>query len=178
MNLTSYTRGIAAAAALSLLASAASAVTVTDFDPNALNAGDSTFGNAVADATEDFGSTTLFFSANEDLEAFTSITINPFNTGQGANSIAISYAINGGSSMSVDLFPAGPIGWGQVDLDLMSGDQVMFAISGIAGASGNQVTFAVGTAGAPPILPLPAGAILLTTGLGAFAAFGRRQKKS
>jgi len=173
-----FMKTMASAAAICIASTAAHAVSVTPF-ATPLSAGDSTFGNATAVAFEDFGSTALSFTAATDLAAQVSATVNPFMTnvsGAPANSIALSYSVNGGAVVALPLttIPVGPgnIGGAGMSIVLAAGDVLSYFISGVAGQSGNQVTFAVETA------PVPVPAALLF-GLSGMAAFGAmRRKKS
>lgn len=169
-------KALTTAAAICVASTAAHAVSVMPFD-TPLSAGDNTLGNAVASPFENFGLTSLSLTAANDLTALVSITVNPFLTdvqGSPANSIGISYAINGGSmtALPITAIATPPIGFGGLTQNLLAGDVLSFFVSGTAGQSGNQVTFAVETA---PI-PVPAALLFGMSGLGAFAALRRRKK--
>lgn len=171
-------RGVALATLLSCAATTASAVVVTPFD-TPLSAGDATFGNAVTTAFEDFGMTTLSFTAATDLKADVSISINPFlvsPSGIPSNSIALSYSIDGGSAVALSITevgtPAGSVGASGAVIGLDAGEQLSFFINGAAGQSGNQVTFAVET----EVIPLLPASGFALTGLLALGALRRRKK--
>lgn len=177
--MTSTLRALAIAATFSTVASMASAVVTTPF-ATPLSAGDNTFGNAKADPGASFGLTALTFTAATPLRAAVSFTINPFLTdlsGNPANSISLAYSINGGAfnALAVTAVPVGSfgtIGAGETSILAEAGDVVSFFISGTAGQSGNQVTFAIETSEVPIA---PAGALALT-GVGALAAARRARK--
>lgn len=167
---------LAMAAALAIPGSSAFAVTTTPF-ASPLSAGDSTLGNTVASAFEDFSFTTLSFTAATDLVADTSITINPFLTdvtGSPTNSIGLSYSINGASAIALPIVNVLTIGASELrGLVMDAGDTLSYFVTGTAGRSGNQVTFAVETSPVAPI-PLPAGALLMLTALGGMAVVRRK----
>lgn len=170
-------RSTALATVIACAASAASAVSVTPFD-TPLSAGDATFGNAIATAFEDFGETVLSFTAADDLKAEVSATINPFlvsPSGVPSNTIDLSYAINGGAlaelSVAEIATPAGSIGAAGTTVSLMAGDVVSFFVSGSAGRSGNQVTFAVETS----VVPVAPAMGFALTGLLALGLVRRRK---
>ena len=172
--------GVACAAAIVLTATSAGAVTVTPFD-TPLSPGDSTNGGATAAAFEDFGMTVLSTQASDLLEADVSFTINPFRTdlsGNPANSIEIGYSINGGPVINLPILevviPTGMIGAGGVAVNLEAGDVLTFLITGIAGQSGNLVTFAIETSE----IPIPAALPLFAAGLAGFGFAARRKKRA
>jgi len=174
--MSAITKTLATAAALCIASTAAHAVTATPFD-TPLSAGDSTFGNVTASAFEDFGLTSLSLTAAEALEAMVSITVNPFMTdvtGNPANSIGLSYSINGGTATAIPVtaITTPPIGFAGLSTILGAGDVLSFFVEGTAGQSGNQVTFAVETAA----VPVPAALLFGMTGLGAFGAMRRKKK--
>lgn len=172
----------AAFAGMASVASVAAAVTVTPF-ATPLTAGDAAFGNAVAVPFEDFGMTALSFAADGPLRAMISATINPFLISPGgmpSNSIDLAFAVNGGVASPLPVTqvptpPSGSVGAAGVALDLLDGDVVSFFITGVAGMSGNQVTFAIETlpVPVPAVLPLMASALL---GLGLMSR--RRKSKN
>ncbi len=180
-----FMRKIAAAAALSIIAvSSANALTTTPYQ-SPLSGGDSSLANAIATAGESFGGTELSFTAADWLNSFTSITINPFNATGGfpANSISLSYAVNGGETTALDIIPtpspfnspnASATGSSFLEMMLNQGDTLSFFINGSAGASGNQVTFATNTAA----VPLPAAGLLYLAGVGGVVALRRKRKAS
>lgn len=178
--MTSKLRALALAAAFSGVASVASAVVIDPFD-TPLSAGDNTNGGATAAAFEDFGMTSLAFTAADPLRATVSFTINPFLTdlsGTPANSISLAYSVNGGAAVDLSIIvvpipPAGSIGSGGMAIDLAAGDTLSFIVDGVAGQSGNLVTLVVETAAVPIA---PAGALGLT-GIVALAAARRARKK-
>ena len=148
-------------ATVTMVAASAHAVVSTPF-ATPLSGGDSTFGSATAMAFEDFGMTTLSFTAADDLRAEISYTINPFLAdlqGTPANTINLAYSINGGTmfDLAIDVVNVGvgTVGAGGLFLDLMAGDVVSFFITGLAGQSGNQVTFAIETDAVPVPAALP-----------------------
>ncbi len=170
-------RSFALATVIASAASAASAVSVTPFD-TPLSAGDATFGNAVATAFEDFGMTTLSFTAADDLKAEISATINPFlvsPSGTPSNTISLGYSVNAGAISSLSITevptPAGSIGAAGTSLALMMGDTVSFFVNGSAGESGNQVTFAVETS----VVPVAPAMGFALTGLLALGLVRRRK---
>lgn len=172
--------GAAAALVMSFAASSAHAVTVSPFS-TPLNPGDNTNGLAQATAFEDFGMTTLLTTAADDLIAEVSVTINPFMTdlaGTPTNSIDIAYSINGGSAIALNIItvgtPVGTIGAAGVEFALFAGDTVSFFVTGVAGQSGNLVTFVVETM-SPSEVPLPAALPLFMAGI-AGLGYARRRK--
>lgn len=170
---------------MAITATSAAAVSVLPFG-TPLSAGDSTLGNAVATPFEDFSNTELSFTAATDLVADITITINPYlvsPSGIPSNSIALNYAINGGSLnmlpiTDVSLPSGGSVGAAGISLLLSAGDVTSFFIDGSAGQSGNQVTFAIETVGqgGPSPIPVPASGLMLITGAGVLAAARRRRK--
>lgn len=174
--MTSKLRAFALAAAFTGAATMASAVSIDAFD-TPLSAGDATQGSADAMAGESFGMTTLNFTAATPLRAAVSITVNPFLTdvsGNPGNTISIAYSIDGGLAVAIPVtaIVAPPIGAAAASIDLEAGETVSFFVTGTAGQSGNQVTFAVETSEVPLA---PAGALALT-GVAALAAARRARK--
>lgn len=181
--LPSGIRTLAAAAAIAIVGLPAYAISVTPF-ATPLSVGDSTLGNAAATADESFGATTLSFTAAEDLTANISATINPFLadlSGNPTNSITIDWSINGGFVTRLDIvtvsIPTGSIGAAGLGVGLEAGDEFQFLIGGVAGQSGNQVTFAIETT-APAPVPVPAAGLLGLSGIAALVGMRRRRKHS
>jgi len=175
--MTTLTKTLATATAICVASTAAYAVTTTPF-ATPLTAGDNTLGNATAIAFEDFGLTTLSLTADGDLKANVTATVNPFMTnasGAPANSIALAYSVNGGALTSLALaaisVPPGSIGAAGMSINLADGDTLSYFISGVAGQSGNQVTFAVETA----VVPAPAALLFGLSGMVALGALRRKK---
>lgn len=173
---------LALAGVFAAMASSASAITITPFDTglDGLNAGESTLGNAVASTFEDYNGTELGFTVEDNLAADISITVNPYllsPSGIPSNSIALSYVINGATPIDilvnqVNVPSFGAIGAAGLALSLQASDVVSFFIDGVAGGSGNQVTFIVETTAA---VPIGASGLLLLSGFGLLAATRRRK---
>lgn len=177
--MTTFWKSAALAAVTCMAAPAAYAVTVTPF-ATPLSAGDNTFGNATAVAFEDFNMTSLSFTAADMLSANISATINPFLadlSGTATNSIDLSYGINGGAIVGLPIsvvdVGVGSVGAAGTQLSLDAGDTVSIFVSGSAGRSGNQVTFAIETS--PAAIPVPAAGLMLLTALGGAAALRRKK---
>ena len=147
---------------------AAAVPAVLDAFDSPLNAGDATSAVAQAGAGEDFGNLSLFFGAAEDLIADVIVTINPYNIvgGVAANTIEISYSVDGGATTLLPITPSTGAGTSELSFGLLAAETATFFLNGEAGPTGNIVTFSVTTAAAVPVAP--AGVMLLTA-LGALA---------
>lgn len=181
--MSKYTSSLAiAVAATAISATAAFAVSTSPFS-TPLSPGDSTLGSATASAFENFGMTTLLFTAADDLLASYTAIIDPFFTdlvGAPLTSISLAYSVNGGATSAISITPltTPAVGAAGGNVLLGAGDTLSFFISGQAGQSGNTVSFGIETSDVPvPSVPvLPAG-YLAVTGLAALGATRLRKKK-
>ncbi|WP_146587983.1 VPLPA-CTERM sorting domain-containing protein [Puniceibacterium confluentis] len=177
-------RGIALAVLCALAPASAMATTVSGFfqtpPPPLLFNGVDDFiqGSVKATALENFNNATASFTTGERLFTSMSLTVNPYRTnatGTLLNSISVSYTINGGPAVLFDIIKTGLTGSASLEHIILEKDDVFrFFVNGIAGPSGNEVTFNVFADGVAPI-PLPAGGLLLIGALGGLSIVRRRR---
>lgn len=163
------------------------ALTVDHFS-SPIAAGESTNASLKADPFEQFGTESLVFLASTAMFTVFSVAVNPFdwsaNNGSD-NEIEISYSINNGTRFEMLTTGIGVtndlgVGAGKLELTLSEAATVSFFVEGLAGRSGNQVTFAAETSplnsnNSVIVTPLLPSSLLLVSGVG-LLAIGRKRK--